>query len=235
MAIKTKIATHFFWRQVIVAVACVVLSVWGAYDLWVKLPYQADNAAKFERYDELQGKAETGRLRDPAEQAELAELEKYTDTHEKEEKPAAFDHLMQWMFIGCILWVPWCLFQIHRYKKKTYELDDAGNLHLPDDDVWQREEIADIDMCKWMAKSIAWVEHSDGKRVKLDAYLHKNLELIIGEIAHRFYPDEWNQDATAVALEDDDDALTEEHQSINGDDDHPEIEDESEDTEIEQV
>ena len=53
----------------------------------------------------------------------------------------------------------------------------------------------------WMAKSIAWLVHSDGTRVKLDDYKHKNLYLIVGAIASRLHPDQWTPEAKPVKAE----------------------------------
>ncbi|MGI9015333.1 MAG: hypothetical protein ACR2GY_13950 [Phycisphaerales bacterium] len=201
MPLKTTIATHYFWRQVITAVVCIVFSVWGAYDLFVEIPYQTENAAKWEHYDELAAKAETGRLRTAEEREQFASLKIYTEANERETKPAAFDHIVQWMFIACILWVPWCFFQIAKIKKNKHQLDEDGTLHLPGNITWQAEEIKDIDMSRWMAKSVAWVEHVDGHKVKLDAYLYKHLEKVIGHLAHRFYPDAWQTDGSPAPVE----------------------------------
>ena len=59
-------------------------------------------------------------------------------------------------------------------------------------------------MSRWMAKSIAWVEHESGDRRKLDAYLYKNMEHLIGTLGHRFDPEHWNTDGTRADADDDD-------------------------------
>ena len=53
-------------------------------------------------------------------------------------------------------------------------------------------------MSRWMAKSIAWVVGPGGKRLKLDAYLFKHLDRIIGAIASRLHPDKWDGDARSI-------------------------------------
>ncbi len=109
-------------------------------------------------------------------------------------KPARFDRTMQWLSISCLVAVPWCLWTVVSISRRRYALDDAGTLHLPEG-TWKADEIADIDMGRWMAKSIAWVVHRDGMRVKLDDYKHEHLHLIVGALASRFHPDDWDVDA----------------------------------------
>jgi hypothetical protein len=80
----------------------------------------------------------------------------------------------------------------------VFNHDDLKTYPLFGDGAWTREEMADIDMDRWMAKSIAWLVHTDNRRLKLDAYLHKDLHLIIGAIASRLYPDQWDDQAKPI-------------------------------------
>lgn len=109
-------------------------------------------------------------------------------------KPAKFDRAMQWLFIGSLLIVPWSVWTLVATSRRRYTLDDDGTLHMPEG-TWARDEIADIDMSRWMAKSVAWVVHSDGARVKLDDYKHQDLHRIVGALACRLHPEEWDDDA----------------------------------------
>ena len=84
-----------------------------------------------------------------------------------------------------------------KYGPRTYELDADGSVHTPEG-VFSHEQIEDIDMNRWMAKSTAELVLVDGRRVKLDAYIYKNLHLIIGSVAHRLHPDAWTEDARQV-------------------------------------
>ena len=111
--------------------------------------------------------------------------------------PSAYDRPVQWLFILSLLFVPFYGWNLLKYGPGVYQLDPDGTLHLPEG-TWSRDEIADIDMSRWMAKSTAVVEHVDGTRIKLDAYIYKNLHLIIGAIAHRFHPDQWEEDGRKV-------------------------------------
>ncbi len=111
--------------------------------------------------------------------------------------PAKYDRIMQWGFIICLPFVPYFLWAFVRARRHVYELDDNNTLHMPND-AWKADQIANIDMSRWMAKSIAYVVHSDGTRVKLDDYKHQNLHLIIGAIASRLYPGRWDAEANAI-------------------------------------
>jgi len=117
--------------------------------------------------------------------------------------PSAFDRMTQWFFIASLPCTPWVLWLFVKARRQKYRLDEDGTLHYfgdPEfgDGAWTRDEIADIDMHRWMAKSIAWAVHQDGRRLKLDAYLHKDLHLIIGAIASRMHPEEWDAEAKPV-------------------------------------
>ncbi len=117
-------------------------------------------------------------------------------------KPGKFDRIIQWAFILCLPCAPYFLWVFLRAKKLEYRMDEDGTLYLPaPHGTWQADDIADIDMKKWLAKSIAFVIHKDGQQVKLDDYVYKNLYLIVGAIAHRFYPDEWTEEAKRVGSE----------------------------------
>lgn len=111
--------------------------------------------------------------------------------------PSAYDRPVQWLFIVSLLFVPFYGWNLLKYGPVVYRLDADGTLHLPEG-TWSKDEIADIDMSRWMAKSTAVVEHVDGARIKLDAYIFKNLHLIIGSIAHRLHPDQWEEDGRKV-------------------------------------
>lgn len=111
--------------------------------------------------------------------------------------PGRFDQATQWMFILCLPFVPYFAWSLYRTRKRVYTLDDDGALHAPEG-TWTKDQIADIDMSRWMAKSIAHVEAADGTRVKLDDYVHRNTHLIVGALASERYPDEWDPEARLV-------------------------------------
>jgi hypothetical protein len=109
-------------------------------------------------------------------------------------KPNKFDRITQWLFILCLPAVPYLAWQWMRARRQSYRLDDAGTLSGPGFS-WARDEIADIDMSRWMSKSVASVVHRDGSCAKLDDYVHRNTHLIVGAVASRLHPDAWTVEA----------------------------------------
>lgn len=218
MPIKSTPSPSFLARTAFMAVLLIGFGVWGAYDLWVKIPNHERIATRYaeltSRLSELdagrQQREKTGML--PTQ----AEIDEYTRANEELKllspggktpaAPSKFDRLVQWIYISCIPFAIPSILTLQRVRKQRYELDASGSLHFTGDSehgsgVWSANEIADIDMSRWMAKSIAWVVHADGKRLKLDAYVHKNLELIIGTLASKKYPDQWDGEAKRVKTE----------------------------------
>ena len=114
--------------------------------------------------------------------------------------PGKFDRATQWMFILCLPFAPYYTWSLLAAKRRVYRLDADGTLHAPEG-TWTKEEIADIDMGRWMSKSIAHVVHSDGRRIKLDDYVYRNVHLIVGAIASKRYPEEWATDARRIPSE----------------------------------
>ncbi len=206
MPIRTAVATHFLWRKIIEAVICAVLAVWGWYDLNYTLPnrrlYAEEHAKRVAASDALQEKANQPGGLTPEEKDLYEQLTNWIKDAPVPKVVRAYDEPVQWVFISCILWVPWCFWRIHVLRRRVYELNEQGDLSLPGGRVWKRDDIKSIDMSIWMDKSIATVEHVDGSREKLDAYLHKRLELIIGHIAHRFEPDRWQPDGRKATPKD---------------------------------
>ena len=201
MALTTSIARHYALRQIIMAVVCLVLGLWGLYDYTIKVPDQKERWERWDslkkQKDELAAKSELGPLTDDeitdfeAKEAQLNELASPT-------KPGELDRLVKGLaFVPCLPFVPYFLWVYVRTKRRVYRLDDDGTLHLPEG-VWPQDQIADIDMSRWMAKSIAYVVDKQGTRVKLDDYKHRNLHLIIGGIASRLYPEAWDAEAKQI-------------------------------------
>jgi hypothetical protein len=117
------------------------------------------------------------------------------------EQPSAYDRPMQWLFILCLPFVPWYLWQIARSRGKQFSLHPDGSLELPGEH-WTAEELADIDMSLWMKKSKAWVVHADGHRVMLDDYVFKGSFRIIGAIASARNPAQWTDQAKLIKKSD---------------------------------
>ena len=111
--------------------------------------------------------------------------------------PAAYDRPVQlWMYmVGCgVMGVPWFLWQWIATARRRYSLEDDGTLVAPEGR-FGRTEIADIDMDKWMSKSLATVVLADGRKLVLDDYKHRDMHLIVGAIASERYPEKWSPEA----------------------------------------
>jgi len=129
--------------------------------------------------------------------------EKWMNEVSKDEQPSppsTFDRAVQWAFISCLLCVPYFMWMYLGTLRRVYRLEDDGSLKTPDGD-WSADEIKDIDMSKWMAKSIAHVVSADGSRIAMDDYKHRNMHLIVGALAHKYHPEEWTAEAKPVKKE----------------------------------
>jgi hypothetical protein len=212
MAITTRVASFYAGQKLFAALLCVVFGLWGAYDYWVKIPnqeeayakYQAllDRAVKIEEHVAKQGGVATPEQHAEHEQIKV-DLLGISPDGSVPTQPSKFNRMTQWIYIACIPVAPVFFVLFFNAKRQRYTLDDDGTMHFTGDKelksgTWTRDEIVDIDMSRWMAKSIAYAVHADGRRLKLDAYLHKDLHLIVGALASRFYPDQWDDQAKVV-------------------------------------
>lgn len=205
MAVSTTPQPRRFWMTVAYLVLCLGLGLWGAYDYFVTIP--AKDAA-FNRYTEILARKaaiEQSTQRTEAEINEYLLIQKELDEKfvAEPEKPSTLDRAVQlWVYmIFCgVISTPYCVFALYRLTSRKHHLSDSGDLTHPDG-VWKSEEIADIDMSRWMSKSIATVVHRDGRRVDLDDYKYKSMHLIVGHFAHRFHPEQWTSDARLVKKE----------------------------------
>ena len=212
MAITTRVATFYAGQKMFAGLLCVVFGVWGAYDYWVKIPRQEAVAIEYQRLldrtleIESQVSKQNG-LATPEQKAEheqvKVELLAISPDGSVPSMPSKFNRMTQWIYIACIPVAPLFFIMLYKARRQRYTLDDDGMLHFAGDKElnsgsWKADEIADIDMSRWMAKSIAHVVHADGRRLKLDAYLHRDLHLIVGAIASRLYPDQWDSQGKMV-------------------------------------
>jgi len=126
--------------------------------------------------------------------------------------PSKFDRPMQWIFILCLPFGFYYLWKYAQMRKRArqYCLDDDGTLTTPEG-IWKCGEIIDIDMSRWIAKTgnarLTWTAKAvvgDDEFVTLDDYIYRDMHLIIGALAHRFYPEEWTPLARMVKKVDDD-------------------------------
>ncbi len=208
MAIRTSIQPGQLFRIGFIAVLSLGFGLWGAYDYAIRIPAQealvAEHTELKKTKDALESKALTKGLT-PDEDATLRSTNatlaaKFIDAPTP---PAAYDRAVQlWVYvIACgVIGTPWALWMLYSLRKKQYELTDDGMLVTPEGSC-RIDQIQSIDMSRWMEKSIAVVTLADGTTSLLDDYKYKNLHLIVGGVAHRFYPDQWTEDARKATKE----------------------------------
>jgi hypothetical protein len=206
MAIETTLQARQKWWNILYAVICAVLGAWGAYDYWVTIPRKEAEVAAYEvaatAAEEMEAKARAataapgGAQPLSVEDVKAYEAAKAVVDKGKPVAPAAYDRPVQlWLYIiGCgVLGVPWFLWEWLSAASKKYRLNADGSFEFNGRTI-PMEDIADIDMAKWMSKSVATVVAKDGTRITLDDYKFKNSNLIIGGIAARLYPNDWDTD-----------------------------------------
>ena len=59
MALTTKIAKHYALRQIIMAIVCLVLGLWGLYDYAIKIPNQQERWETFQALTEEKAELES--------------------------------------------------------------------------------------------------------------------------------------------------------------------------------
>jgi len=204
MAIQAYMEPRVKWWTVAYLLVCIAIGIWGWYDYAIRLPR---NQAQFDRYVALSEERAQIQQRDP-DMLTQAQRDRYAEVDDElaefgvtaPQEPAKWDRPVKlWLYVilSGVFGVVWFGTSLFRLARKTYRLEDDGTLVMRDAR-WTRDQIADIDMSRWMEKSIATVVHVDGTRVKLDAYKYRDLHLIIGEIAHRFEPTRWHRDGRMV-------------------------------------
>jgi hypothetical protein len=206
MAIRTRIQPFLFYRDIILAVVCAVFGLWGWYDYSVKIPGQE---AAFIEFSQLQTEKEQfeKRLADketlsPQDEAEFQRI-KTTLSQKYLEAPAApapYDRAVQmWIYVvGCgLLGTPYAIWSLLSLRKRSFQLTEDGTLVTPEGSC-SIDAVRDIDMSRWMSKSIAVATLENGSQSVMDDYKYKNLHLIVGAIAHRLYPDQWTPEAKVV-------------------------------------
>jgi hypothetical protein len=207
MAVHTSIQPRQKWWNIAYAGICLVLALWGAYDYWVTIPVKEAAVAAYDaaakQVEDFEAKAQASQAA-PGGASPLSaeEVAAYTQAKAVVDKgrptpPAAYDRPVQlWMYmVGCgVMGVPWFLWQWIATARRRYSLEDDGTLVAPEGR-FGRADIADIDMDKWMSKSLATVVLTDGRKLVLDDYKHRDMHLIVGAIASERYPEKWSPEA----------------------------------------
>ena len=205
MPVSTHLKRSFIIWNALYLVITLGLGIWGAYDYWVTIPDREIAADRYEALllekTELEATAtSTGPLTGDA-LARYTEIETLiTDEFENTapQRPAFYDRSLNFWayFVGCgILGAPWFAWKLLTQKRRGPSLEEDGSL-VNDNERYTAEQITGIDMSRWMAKSTAKVM-VEGREdpILLDDYVYQDSYKIIGQLAHRFDPENWTEDA----------------------------------------
>jgi hypothetical protein len=199
-----------------------VFGVWGWYDYSVSIP-KAE--ARFQTYTDLKNKRDalekqksTGALSSGDEQ-ELTNVNSQlaSEFADIPSQPPSYDRAVQfWVYmVGCgVLGTPWALWSLISLRKRRFELTDDNMLITPEGQC-ALNDVRDIDMSRWMSKSIAVVTLADGQQSLMDDYKYKNVHLIVGAIANGLYPSEWTREAKVVKKKADSTATASDRETEN--------------------
>lgn len=205
MPIETRIRPSMTAKNLIAAVVCLGFGAWGWYDYAVKIPQERADFAAFTEAEgtnsEIEAASRTRTLTD--EEREKAKEARATLDRFKEAKPsepASYDDDIQlWVYIvGCgVLSGPYFLYAQWKLTRRRFRLDDDGTLHAPEG-TFAADQLADLDMSRWMEKSIATAVTTNGTRIDMDDFLYKGVEDIVATLAARFHPGQWTSDARPI-------------------------------------
>ncbi|MBL9118544.1 MAG: hypothetical protein JNL80_01365 [Phycisphaerae bacterium] len=206
MAIRTSIQPFLFYRDIVLAVLCAVFGAWGWYDYTITIPKRYDAFIEYstlrEAKDGFEKRVNDRQSLSEADEKEFQRVkvllnEKYTEVPSK---PESYDDDVQfWLyFVGCgLLGTPWAIWSLIQLKRRSFAVTDDGTLITPEGSC-PIDRATEIDMSRWMSKSIAVVTLESGAQSLMDDYKYRNTHLIVGAIAHRLYPDKWTAEAKVV-------------------------------------
>lgn len=214
MPVTCVLRTKRFVWLLVYTVICFGLGLWGAYDYWVRIPHDEQRYKEFESvkgtFDSLQKKADEGKSLSAEERVAYEDSKKLMAGFQPPPTPVpAWDRPLQLYVyvIGCgILSAPWFLRSLLKVRGKRVELtelSDAGILRSGNITIEVREAI-EIDMSRWMSKSIATVRGPGGATIEIDDYMLEDGAKVVGFFAHRFSPAEWTTEAKRVTAAPDD-------------------------------
>ncbi len=209
--IQTRLQPRFKYWTIGYTILCLAFGIWGGYDYWVAIPRQEQQFAQYlvaaGIRDTLELEAGKRLLNDGELQAYEAAKQVIASYAEPPEPVAGWDKPLQlWAYvIGCgVIGFPWCAWMLYSTGRKSWSLNDDGSLTTPEGLIYANM-VSDIDMSRWMAKSLATVKVADGRDIALDDYKYKNVDRIVAALAERFHPGQWTKDARPVKGADDED------------------------------
>lgn len=220
--IQTRLQPRFKYWTFGYSVLCLVLGIWGGYDYWVGIPAREAAYLQYTEAvllrDALDAKSQRGLLTDGEIAAYEAAKQQINATPEPPQPVPGWDRALQlWAYVvGCgILGFPWCTWTLVQASKRRWTLNDDGSLAAPEGQ-FAANELADIDMSRWMAKSIVTVKTVAGQELRLDDYKYKGVDKIAAALAARFHPGKWTDEPRPVATDDDESEATDDAESSEG-------------------
>jgi len=202
---------RLIWLGVYV-VLCFGLGVWGAYDYWIRIPHDEQTYRDFEdaknTFDSLQKKADEGKSLSAEDRADYEQSKKRVAEFQPPPSPVpAWDRPLQLYVyvIGCgVISAPWFLLSLVKLQTKRVELTERSETGIlrSGKTMIEVRHATEIDMSRWMSKSIAVVRASDGTSIEIDDYMLQDGEKVVGFFAHRFLPAEWTTEAKRVTAAD---------------------------------
>ncbi len=206
MRVETRIQRRYLAWNIAYGLLCAILGAWGAWDYWVTIPKREAAVAEYIAAVATRDELVTIRASRPLSSEEIGKYETAEATLARYAisvpvAPPAYDRPLQfWVyFVGCgVLGTPWVLWLLVRARSQRFSLEDDGTVNTPQG-AFTTDQVTGIDMSRWMSKSVAVLEATDGRRIRLDDYVHNGMHLIVGELAHRFHPEVWTPNAREVA------------------------------------
>jgi hypothetical protein len=146
MAITTKVARHYAIRMHAIAIVSVAFTLWGAYDLWIKIPRENATAERFEQIGARLAELEEGGgvITEEARQEHeslTAERQTLTGGGASPARASKFDHVVCWIFISCLPMAPYFWWKLIHVGRQVHRLEDDGTLVMPEGD-WTADDIS---------------------------------------------------------------------------------------------
>ncbi|MDA1007862.1 MAG: hypothetical protein O2800_02505 [Planctomycetota bacterium] len=220
--IRTTLQPRFKWWTLGYTILCLVFGVWGGYDYWVGIPKREADFAQYigltVAKDLLETRAQQRVLTETevdAYEAAKAQLASYA---EPPDPVAGWDRQLQlWAYvIGCgVMGFPWFAWTLYSTSRSTWTLHDDGSLETPTGTI-AASDMTDIDMSRWMSKSLVKVLSVNEGSTELDDYKYRGVAAIVVELTDRFHPGQWTKEARPVK-ENDEDPIDDTVSSISSD------------------
>ena len=210
--IKTTMKKSQQIKLIVVGVLCLVSMVYGAWQVWSRIPERteqfADYRAAIETFETLtELRVEQAIPLSPEQASEYMDAEKVLASY-KDDKPLApskYDRLINfWVwFIGGFSGIPFAIWPFVKYRSGGWVLNSEGTLRSPKGKTFAPDQIKDIDMTTWRglinpqaSNKSTWqarLKLQDNESLLLDDYLWEGMSKIIAHYAHQFHPDAWTE------------------------------------------